>query len=163
HRADALDGEVEPARDFPAGGFERTPSSGLGIELLREFRAVGTERLDLRGQRVDAAIGVAPPLGRRLKRIERSDQPARRRLDRAGTDRVRHVAFRHGVWSAHLSLSPIRPAPRATCMRLWASAFPGPAYVAPVRRPSPEIVLCCFVAISSRATSTCTQKFAPQF
>src|SRR6266536_4679348 len=163
HRTDAVDGEAEPARDLPVRRLELTPLGHLGVELLRELGAIGAERLNLRGQGLDAAVGIAPALGRSLQGVERGNQPAGRRLDRAGVDRSRLIASRHGLWSAHLPLSPTparRLAPRA---RIADIRFPGAGVS--WRRASviPISAFCGFVVISSRAPSTYAQKFAPQF
>ena len=63
------------------------------IELAGEPGTIAAERLDLRRQRFLAAIGLAPPLGRRLQRIERQRQPPARDLDRIG---LAHLAIRCG-------------------------------------------------------------------
>ena len=50
------------------------------VELGGELRAVGAERMHLRGERVLAAVGLAAALGRGLQRVERRAQAAGWRL-----------------------------------------------------------------------------------
>src|SRR6266536_331127 len=140
HRTDAVDGEAEPARDLPVRRLELTPLGHLGVELLRELGAIGAERLNLRGQGLDAAVGIAPAFGRSLQGVERGNQPARRRFDRAGVDRSRLIASRHGLWSAHLPLSPTPARRLAPCARaLRTSVSPGPAFLGAAPRSSPYV------------------------
>src|SRR6266568_5516056 len=163
HRTDAVDGEAEPARDLPVRRLELTPLGHLGVELLRELGAIGAERLNLRGQGLDAAVGVVPALGCGFQGIERGDQPARCRLDRADIDRGRFIAFRHRVWRAHPAALPRSARRLARFPRALRASVSGPALHRAGPSIIPVIAFCGFVAISSRAPSTYAQKFAPQF
>src|SRR6266545_2929919 len=59
HRANALDGKVQPARDVAVRGHEPARARRLGIEVRRQLRAVGAERLHLGGERLLATVGIA--------------------------------------------------------------------------------------------------------
>ena len=74
--------------------FTSEPSSSS-----RKPRAIGAERLDPARQFVLVAVGVAPPLRRRLQRIERHHQAPRGGVD-VGIDRL-GIAGPVGVTIAH--------------------------------------------------------------
>src|ERR1700676_1302165 len=81
---DCFDGAIDPLRDILGGGFERARPRRRLIKLARQPRPIGAERVDMLGERLLAAIGLAPPLGRGLQGVERMRKPALRDVDRVG-------------------------------------------------------------------------------
>ena len=65
-----------------AKAIEERTKGRVKIEISRHPRTVFAERLNLRGERLVAAIGFAPALGRRLQGIERRGKPPCRCFDR---------------------------------------------------------------------------------
>ena len=63
------------------------------IEFAGELRAIGTERVDLRQQRLVVAVEFAAPLGRGFERVKRERQAPARDSDGIG---VAHMAIRYG-------------------------------------------------------------------
>ncbi len=82
-------------RNLAVGALQGARAGDCLIELAGEPRAVITQRVDLRRQRVLGARGLAAPLDRRLQRIERKRQAPARSLDRID---LAHAPFRvsHG-------------------------------------------------------------------
>src|SRR5262245_15400904 len=72
HRADRVDGSVQPPRNFPVRVLKRALSRYRGIEIAGEPGLVVAQRVDLRGQIVLAEIDLATPLGRGFERVERA-------------------------------------------------------------------------------------------
>src|SRR5437762_8815295 len=106
HGANSLDRQIESSRDLLDGCLELAPPGKLGVELLRQFRAIGAERLDLSSQGLNTAVGIASTLGRRFQGIECGDQPAGSPFDRAYVDCRRFIAFGHRMWSTHPAALP---------------------------------------------------------
>src|SRR6266511_845353 len=84
HGTDRAHGGVEPLCDFPACVFERAPVRDRIVEIGGEPRPVVVERVDLGGEFRLAELGLALPLGRRLKGIKGKRQSLAGRVDRAG-------------------------------------------------------------------------------
>src|SRR6266487_3828697 len=108
------------------------------------------ERSALPAEAMEGMFGSVPAMSTIVRFEHRTDavdgeaEPARdlpvRRLERAGVDRSRLIASRHGLWSAHLPLSPTparRLAPRARALR--TSVSPGPAFLGAAPRSSPYV------------------------
>src|ERR1700722_13494782 len=66
HAANGLDGLIDALRHLAIGGLERAGAGRGLVELAGEARAVVVERMDLIGQRLDAAVGPGPALPRPL-------------------------------------------------------------------------------------------------
>ena len=74
------------------------PRRGL-IELAGEPGAVAVERVDLIGERLHAAVGLAPALRRLIQRLECQRQTAACSLDRIG---FAHAPIRLSHWARKL-------------------------------------------------------------
>jgi len=79
--ADRFDRMVDPLRDFAIGGFELARTGGGLIEFAGKPRPIAVERMDLIGERLLAAVGLAPALDCRIQRIERVRQAPACNLD----------------------------------------------------------------------------------
>src|SRR5262245_19829679 len=82
-RADGIDGGVESMGDFPVRALERTHPRGLSIEIGGQPRAIRAECPELCPERLLATVCVAPPLQRRLQRIERQGETLAGSVNRA--------------------------------------------------------------------------------
>src|ERR1700712_1260271 len=70
HGTNALDGHVEPARDFPIAGLKPARACRRSVELAREARAIAPQRLQLLAQILFAAIGILAAFDRCLEPID---------------------------------------------------------------------------------------------
>src|SRR5439155_2689720 len=52
HGSDGVDGDVEAARDLAVGGLERARARNRVVEIGGELGAIGSERVQLRGERL---------------------------------------------------------------------------------------------------------------
>src|SRR5580693_5488518 len=84
HAADGFDGLIDALRHFAIGGLERAGAGGGLVKLAGQTGAVVVERMDLIGERLDAAVGLAPALRRLIQGFERERQTAACSLDRIG-------------------------------------------------------------------------------
>jgi hypothetical protein len=91
HAADGFDRRRDPLHDLAVDAFERAGAGDGLIKVVREQGTVGTERMNLARQRLLAAVGLVPTLGRRLQRVECKRQTPARNLNRIG---LAHAAIR---------------------------------------------------------------------
>src|SRR5580704_14759782 len=84
HAADGFDGLIDTLRHLAIGGLERAAAGCSMVKLAGEPGAVVVERMDLIGERLDAAVDLTPALRRLVQRLERQRQTAACSLDRIG-------------------------------------------------------------------------------
>src|SRR5580693_8136616 len=91
HAADGFDRAIDALSHLAIGGLERAAARRGLIELAGQPRAVVVERVDLIGERLHAAVGLAPALRRLVERLERQGQATACSFDRIG---VAHAPIR---------------------------------------------------------------------
>src|SRR4029077_18983465 len=89
--ADGFDGLIDALRHVAIGGLERAGAGGGLVELAGQPGAVVVERMDLVGERLRAAVGLAAALRRLVQRLQRQAQTAACSFDRIG---IAHAPIR---------------------------------------------------------------------
>jgi hypothetical protein len=106
HAADCFNRLIDPARNFPRGGFQSAGTRRRMIEFACKPRPIGAERVDLGDERILPTIELAPPVRRRFQRIKSKRQALAGELDGIV---VAHLAILGGHRHREPHVKTVRP------------------------------------------------------